>query len=73
MQAPSIESADAARATWVTRTPFVYAESQLDTQILLAGVSRLHLVLLQGQLRIRLKKVELLNCDAALPSIQLFP
>lgn len=73
MQAPSIESADATRATWVTRTPFVYAESQLDTQILLAGVSWLHLVLIEGELRIRLKKVELLNCDAALPSIQLFP
>jgi hypothetical protein len=39
----------------------------------LAGISRLHLVQLDGRLRIRLKKVELLNCDAALPSIQLFP
>jgi len=26
-----------------------------------------------GVLRIELKKVELTNCDAALPSIQLFP
>jgi len=55
------------------RTPFMYLESQLDTQLMLAGVSRLHLARLDGRLRIRLKKVELVNCDAALPSIQLFP
>ena len=30
--------------SWVTRTPFVYVESQGDTQLLLAGVSRLHIV-----------------------------
>ena len=29
--------------------------------------------LVDGTLRIRLKRVHLLNCDAALPSIQLFP
>ena len=44
-----------------------------QTVQVLAGVCRLHLVQLDGRLRIRLKKVELLNCDAALPSIQLFP
>lgn len=70
MQAPDIAAlADG----WATRTPFIYAESQLDTQIVLAGVSRLQIVATAGQLKIRLKKVELLNCDAALPSIQLFP
>ena len=40
---------------------------------LLAGVCRLHVIELEGRLRIRLKKVELIMCDAALPSIQLFP
>lgn len=73
LQHPEIESADATARTWVTRTPFIYFESQLDTQIMLAGVSWLHLVEVDGKLRIRLKKVDLLNCDAALPSIQLFP
>jgi hypothetical protein len=58
---------------WVMRTPFVYVESQLDTQLMLAGVGWLHLVELGGELKIRLKKVELVNCEAALPSIQLFP
>jgi hypothetical protein len=56
----------------VTRTPFAYFETQLDTQVVLAGVSWLHLVAVSGELRIQMKKVELLNCDAALPSIQLF-
>ena len=71
LQAPQLESASA--AGWVMRTPFSYVESQRDTQILLAGVSWLHLVRVADRLRIRLKKVELVNCDAALPSIQLFP
>jgi 3-phenylpropionate/cinnamic acid dioxygenase small subunit len=72
LQQPALESADAEHSSWVLRTPFIYVESQLDTQIVLAGVSRLHLTCVDGRLRIRLKKVELLNCDAALPSIQLF-
>lgn len=73
LQAPQLESANGEGTGWVMRTPFLYLESQLDTQQLLTGVCRLHLVQLDGRLRIRLKKVELLNCDAALPSIQLFP
>lgn len=72
MQAPSLELSDESRGRWVTRTPFAYFETQLDTQVVLAGVSWLHLVAVSGELRIQLKKVELLNCDAALPSIQLF-
>jgi len=73
LQTPEIDSRGADGKSWVTRTPFFYMESQLDSQITLAGVSWLHLVEIEEQLRIRLKKVELLNCDAALPSIQLFP
>lgn len=73
LQAPQIESAGADGTSWVMRTPFTYVESQRDTQLVLAGVGWLHLVVLEARLRIRLKKVELVNCDAALPSIQLFP
>ena len=73
LQQPAVESADPAGDSWVLRTPFIYVESQLDTQFVLAGMSRLHLTRVGGRLRIRLKKVDLLNCDAALPSIQLFP
>lgn len=72
LQAPSLEVSDGSSGHWVTRTPFAYFETQLDTQVVLAGVSWLHLVAVSGELRIQMKKVELLNCDAALPSIQLF-
>lgn len=73
LQVPQLESASPDGTGWVMRTPFLYLESQADTQQVLGGVCRLHVVQLDGTLRIRLKKVELLNCDAALSSIQLFP
>jgi 3-phenylpropionate/cinnamic acid dioxygenase small subunit len=72
LQHPDVER-DPTQALWIARTPFIYVESQLDHQLVLAGVSTLHLVEHGEGLRIRLKKVELVNCDAALPSIQLFP
>lgn len=72
LQQPMVQEADAAANRFVVRTPFMYVESQLDQQLILAGVSWHHLVSVEGALRMRLKKIELLNCDAALPSIQLF-
>ena len=72
LQLPAVEEADVAANRYVVRTPFMYAESQLDRQLVLAGVAWHYLTSIEGALRIRLKKVELLNCDAALPSIQLF-
>lgn len=73
LQRPEIESADEAAGAYVLRTPFVYVETQRHHQLVLAGVVRHHLVRSNGGLRIRLKKVELVNCDAPLPAIQLFP
>ena len=71
LQKLTVEEAHVAANQFVVRTPFMYAESQLDRQLLLAGVFWHHLATVEGALRIRLKKIELLNCDAALPSIQL--
>jgi 3-phenylpropionate/cinnamic acid dioxygenase small subunit len=71
LQQPSVERADSQANEYVMRTPFMYFESQLDSQLILAGVTYHHLTLVQGALRMRLKKIELVNCDAALPSIQL--
>jgi 3-phenylpropionate/cinnamic acid dioxygenase small subunit len=71
LQQPALEMRDAAANLFVTRTPFLYVETQLDTQIVLAGVAFHHLAWVDEALRIRLKKIELLNCDAALPSIQM--
>ena len=73
LQQPQVESVDTNGNRFVVRTPFTYVEAQLDNQIVLAGVVYHHLKLVDSALRIKLKKVELLNCDAALPSIQLFP
>lgn len=73
LQQPVIESAGPGMEEWVVRAPFLYIESQLDAQVVLAGVSHLHLVRSSEQLRIRLKRVELVNREAALASIQLFP
>lgn len=71
LQQPALEESGRAADEVVMRTPFMYIESQLDTQIVLAGVAYHHLTCIDGALRIRMKKIELLNCDAALPSIQL--
>jgi len=73
MQAPAIENRGEATGIAVIRTPFLYAESQRDHQEIYAGVAWHHLRRVQERLAIVLKKVELLNCDAALPSLQLFP
>lgn len=57
---------------WETRTPFFYAEARGDEYQSYAGVVLHRLVEQDGALRIRMKRVNLLNCEAALPSIQLF-
>ena len=73
LQRPEIDGFDADANRFSTRTPFVYVESQLDDQFVLAGVAHHELTVIDGTLRIRRKRIELLNRDAALPSIQRFP
>ena len=70
LQAPEIETDT--DETWLTRTAFHYAEARGDVMQTYTGVALHHLVSEGGALRIRLKRINLLNCDAALPSIQLF-
>lgn len=72
LQAPSVESREAP-GTAVLRTPFMYLEHQQDSQEVYGGVAWHHLRHNGGKIVIALKKIELLNCEAALPSIQLFP
>jgi len=73
LQRPAIEDDGATTGRCRLRTPFIYVETRLDAQLVLAGVVSHWLRRESGALRIELKKVELTNCDAALPSIQLFP
>lgn len=73
LQQPEIESCDAAAGTWVTRSAFVYVEARAEDQFMLAGTVHHTWVWRDGRLQILCKRVDLINCDAALPSIQLFP
>jgi 3-phenylpropionate/cinnamic acid dioxygenase small subunit len=71
LQHPALESGDPTSDLCVLRTPFLYVEAKLDRQVMLAGVAYHHLVAHAGGWKIHMKKVELLNRDAALPSIEL--
>ncbi|MBL0419228.1 aromatic-ring-hydroxylating dioxygenase subunit beta [Ramlibacter sp. AW1] len=72
LQTPTVEAFDEAAGRFVLRTEFHYTESQGDELQTYVGTCLHHLVDQQGQLRIQLKRVNLLNPDAALPSVQLF-
>lgn len=73
LQRPEVESYDPAANRYVTRTPFLYTETRGDEQQIYAATAFHHLAVEEGALRIKLKRVDILNSDAALPSIQLFP
>jgi 3-phenylpropionate/cinnamic acid dioxygenase small subunit len=72
LQQPSIEHADRDAGTYTLRTAFHYVETRLDAQTLFAGWATHELVTQGGALRIRLKRVDLVNCDAAFGNINLF-
>lgn len=72
IQQPTVESADDDKGEYVVRSAFHYVETRIDEQALYAGWAHHHLVRQDGALRIKLKKVQLVNCDAAFGNIQLF-
>jgi 3-phenylpropionate/cinnamic acid dioxygenase small subunit len=72
LQEPEVEKRDESRAEYLTRTPFLYTETRGDDSQRYAATAWHTLVFSAGSLRIKLKRVDILNCDAALPSIQLF-
>jgi 3-phenylpropionate/cinnamic acid dioxygenase small subunit len=67
-----VETADAPDGVHELHTPFLYVESRDDSQVLLTGSYRHTLVRIDGCWRIRLKRVDLLDAERPLPSIQLF-
>ena len=71
-QARSVESMEAAAKHFATRTQFHYSEARGDEMLMLVGTAFHHFRVDEGTLRFTLKRVNLLNCDAALPSVQLF-
>lgn len=72
LQTPEIESRDEKKSEFLLRTPFIYTETHADESQRYAATAWHTLVWTQGRLRIRLKRVDILNSDAMLPSIQLF-
>ena len=72
LQTPTVESFDEAANHYIVRTEFHYTESQGDELQFYVGSFFHHLTLQDGALRMTLKRVDLLNCDAALPAVQLF-
>ena len=72
LQTPTVEVFDAAGNAFVVRSEFHYTEAQGDELQFFVGTCFHHLTVQDGALRKSLKRVNLLNCDAALPAVQLF-
>jgi 3-phenylpropionate/cinnamic acid dioxygenase small subunit len=72
LQVPQIDKRDEAANEYVTWTPMHYVETRLEEQDLYAAWATHTLTTVDGKLKIKLKRVDLVNCDAALRSIQLF-
>lgn len=73
LQQPRVERIDHEANVYELHTPFFYAEARGEQQTVLTGAWCHRLRLEQGQLRIVLKRVDLLNAQAAHGAIQLFP
>jgi 3-phenylpropionate/cinnamic acid dioxygenase small subunit len=72
LQLPEVEETDPAKDEYRVRTSFIYTETRGDESQRYAATAWHTLVRHEGSLKIRLKRVDILNCDAMLPSIQLF-
>lgn len=73
LQTPEVEKADDAKGEYLTRTQMIYTETRGDESQRYAATAWHSLIRIENRLFIKLKRVDILNCDAALPSIQLFP
>ena len=67
-----MEAFDADANRYVLRSEFHYTETQGDELTIFVGTCFHHLTVADGALRMTLKRVNLINCDAALPAVQLF-
>jgi 3-phenylpropionate/cinnamic acid dioxygenase small subunit len=72
LQQPQVDVFDPEANHYVVWTAMHYVETRLDQQDLYAAWATHELSVINGALRIRLKRVDLVNCDAAFGSIQLF-
>ncbi|HDR8923072.1 TPA: aromatic-ring-hydroxylating dioxygenase subunit beta [Burkholderia vietnamiensis] len=71
LQRPQVDRAEPDHGAYLLRTPFHYVETRRDEQTLFAGWYTHALAVRDDALRIRVKRVDLVNADAPLGSIQL--
>jgi 3-phenylpropionate/cinnamic acid dioxygenase small subunit len=72
LQTPQVESCDFTANLYVTWTSMHYVETRTDQQTLFAAWATHTLTVEEGRLKIKMKRVDLVNCDAAFGNIQLF-
>ena len=72
LQQPQVEVCDAETNRYGVWTAMHYIETRQDQQQLYAAWATHELTTSAGALRICMKRVDLVNCDAALGSVQLF-
>jgi 3-phenylpropionate/cinnamic acid dioxygenase small subunit len=72
LQQPQVDVFDPEANRYVVWTAMHYIEARLDQQDLYAAWTTHELTVVDGALRIQTKRVDLVNCDAAFGSIQLF-
>ena len=73
LQQPQVDVFDPVTNRYVVWTAMHYVESRLDRQDLYAIWATHELTMIDDAIRIQMKRVDLVNCDAAFGSIQLFP
>ncbi|WP_428488564.1 aromatic-ring-hydroxylating dioxygenase subunit beta [Rhodopila sp.] len=72
LQQPQVDVFEPQADRYVVWTSMHYLETRLDQHDLYAAWATHELTVIDGALRIRMKRVDLVNCDAAFGSIQLF-
>ena len=72
LQRTSVQRIDAGANRFELRTPFVYHELRAGRTVSLPGVAWHHLTVEDGCLKMRLKRVDLLQADQPLPAVEFY-
>jgi 3-phenylpropionate/cinnamic acid dioxygenase small subunit len=72
LQMPTIDAMDEAGEGATVHTPMHYVETRQDEQSLYAAWAKHHLKVVDNEIKIKLKRVDIINTDAHFRSIQLF-
>lgn len=70
---PRVQSRDIESRMYVLRTDFQYTETKGDKLLQLMGTAYHHLIDDNGTLRLKQKRVNLVNSEASHPAVQLYP